>query len=267
MLITLFLIYAVFFNTEIIFPKYNSLFNKEKPVYPCAHKLIKNMNIDELKLVREYAKTIQDNELVFKTYYHLINLTTKHEEIKTYKLELADYCFQMENYTKASIVYEEFCILYPGSQESEYTQYKLILCTFNLSLSADRDQSLTHKVINLIEVFLTRAKNQKFIDETKTIFNTCKKRLFEHEAFVFETYIKQQKFIGAQKRLEYIEQKFQDIPNFDFYVTYLKNILELTKNPKTRPFKIHFDINNALIKTEKKVHSSAIKRAISFFVA
>ncbi|MFA5998390.1 MAG: outer membrane protein assembly factor BamD [Candidatus Babeliales bacterium] len=256
--------------------KYNPLFGSmlvsTKPPYPCPGKLVKNMDEQELRQVLEYGKIVKDGELVHKTYFYLFKISTEQSAIKEYKLGLADYCFLQEDYEKASGCYEDFFMLYPGSKEAAYSQYKSILCSFYLSLSADRDQTATHKTISLINFFLMKETDQKFIDEVKTIYTTCRERLFKHEAHVFENYIKQQKFLSAEKRLEYIEKNFQDIKNIKEYEIYLKEMLELTKNPDTRPFLVRFDLKNALSKkasdkkevTEKK---SALRKISSFFLA
>jgi outer membrane assembly lipoprotein YfiO len=253
--------------------KYNPLFNKKGPTaYPCPGKMVKDMNQEELEKVLEYAKTNNDSELAFKAFYHVINITQDHAKIKVYKLDLADFCFSLEDYAKAAMKYEEFCILYPGALEAEYAQYKLILCTFYISLVADRDQSDTLKTINLISLFLKKAKEPKFINEMESIYKSCRERLFEHEVFVFETYLKQQKFTGAQKRIEFMQKNFQDVPNQEKYVVYLQDLFETIKNPKTRPFVFKINLKDALSpkkqdKKQNKATSSDIGKAVSYFVA
>lgn len=242
----------------------------KKKDYPVKDKSIKLMNEDELVLVLGWAKEQKDTDLVFTAFYYLMSVCQDHVRMKTYKLDLADYTYGLESYEKAAKAYEEFCLLYPGSQESEYAQYKLILCTFYISLEADRDQVDTAKTINLIVHFMQKAREQKFIDEMQSIFKICRKRLFQHEVIVFETYVKQQKFTGAKKRLDFIEERFKDVDNIDKYLAYLNNVYEMTKNPKTRPFYFKLNIEDALkdSKAEKKqISKEDAKKAVSFFVA
>lgn len=248
--------------------------SKPKPSYPVKDKLVKDMNEQELSQVLEYGKTIDDSELVFKCYFYLISLSGQQGTIKTYKLGLADYCFQRQDYEKASIGYEEFFLLYPGSQEAEYAQYKSILCSFFLCLSSDRDQTQTLKTISLVQFFLARAKNEKFIEESKEIHTTCRKKLFEHEAHVFAHYISRQKFTSAKKRIEYIEKNFTDISDLDLYISYCKEMMETCKNPKTCPFFLKFDLKDALVKKEVAAETktpeeqkTALKNTTAFFLA
>ncbi len=249
-------------------PQPETTSKKQKLQHPVPGKSLKTMTAQELAQVIEYAKAIADSDLAFKAFYHIFSALDDHNQLKTYKLDLADYCYGLDSWEKAATRYEEFCLLYPGSEQAEYAQYKLILCTFYLSLNADKDQSSTIKTINLIIHFLKRAKNPKFMSEMESIFKTCRKRLLDHEVVVLETYLKQQKFIGAQTRIDYIKQNFQDISNIEKYIAYLEEMFALVQNPNTRPFTFKLNLDSALeqkiTKTPKK---SGRQKAVSFFVA
>lgn len=262
---------SILFGSISLETKFNHLVDRRaKKSYPVKDKSIKEMNEDELQLVIEYAKERNDSDLTFTAFFYLMSVCQDHARMKNYKLDLADYTYSLQYYEKAAKAYEEFCLLYPGSKESEYAQYKLILCTFFISLEADRDQHDTVKTINLIVHFMQKAKDQKFIDEVQSIFKTCRKRLFLHEVIVFETYLKQQKFSGAKKRLEYMQDKFKDIENIEKYLVYLEKVYDMVKNPKTRPFYFTLNIEDALkdSKSEKKkISKKEAKKAVSFFVA
>lgn len=258
--------------------KYNPLFQAEaskktktvkvKPEHPCPGKLIKNMDEAELQLMLPYAKQINDHELVFKTFFHLISQSKSPEAIKTYKLDYADYAFELQDYEKALAAYDDYCMLYPGSDQAEYATYKTILCVFFLSLDFDRDQTTTQRTISVSQLFLQKAKNEKFITEIQNIYKTCRRRLFDHEVYVLQTYLKQFKFSGAAKRLEYIQKEFEDIEHLQEYVVYIQSMIETIKDPKTRPFIIQLNLQHALNKKEEKQHAtSTLRRAMSFFLA
>lgn len=243
----------------------------KKNSFPVPGVSIKDMNEEQLLLVLEYGKNRQDRELVFKVYYHLLSVCPDHSKLKTYKLDLADYCYGLQEYEKAAIKYEEFGLLYPGCNEAEYSEYKLILCTFYTSLEAHRDQTDTNRTINFIAHFLNRAKDEKYISEVQSIFKICRKRLLQHEVIVFEMNLKQKKFAGAQKRLEYIEQHFKDIEHIEKYIEHLQKIYELCKEPKTRPFYFKIKLEDALVDekeaAKKKVKKIDLAKTVSFFVA
>ncbi|MBM18250.1 MAG: hypothetical protein CL947_04255 [Epsilonproteobacteria bacterium] len=239
---------------------------KKKPNNPFPKKLIKEMNETELQEYLIYAKAINDKELVLKTFQALLSNSSDQNNLKNYKLDLADYQFENRDFEKAAFTYEEFFTLYPGAQEAEYSQYKAILCWFTMTLAPYRDQSITHKAIFLIEDFLRKSQHDRFIKESKKMLKKCRQKLFEHEAHVFENYIKQKKFTSAQKRYDYMQEKFQDIEHIDQYLHYMNGMLELTKDPKTRPFIVKFNLDNAL-KTDKKITPDKKAKAAHFFVS
>jgi outer membrane assembly lipoprotein YfiO len=243
----------------------------KKNSFPVPGVSIKDMNEEQLLLVLEYGKTRKDRDLVFKVYYHLLSVCQDHSKLKTYKLDLADYCYGLEEYEKASMKYEEFCLLYPGCNEAEYAEYKLILCTFYTSLAPHRDQTDTNRTINFIAHFLNKAKNEAFITEVQSIFKICRKRLFQHEVVVFEMNLKQKKFTGAQKRLEYLEQNFKDIEHLEKYMEYLQKVYNVCQNSKTRPFYFKIKLEDALIDekeaAKRKVKEIDVAKTVSFFVA
>lgn len=212
---------------------------------PHPNLFLKDMNEAQLKEMFDFFKEMGDQEQVYKTFGFLSSQTSDQNNLKNYKLELADYCFTIKEYERAALAYEDFLMMYPGSQESEYVYYKNILCSLYLSLEPCKDQTNTHKTIFLIDMYLKRATDQKYIDEVQTIRKQCRQRLFEHEVCVFEHYIKQKKHTSAQKRYEYIETNFKDIDQLDVYLVYFKKMQDLVKDPKKCPFLIRFNLSDA----------------------
>lgn len=239
---------------------------KEKLVYPYPNKLLKNMDEKELEETLIYAKKAFDKELAMKAFFLLISQCKDQENLKRYKLDVGDYFFDLQDYEKATMAYEEFSILFPGSDESEYAQYKTILSLFYLSLDYDRDQSGTQKTVSLCLLFLAKAKNEKFIKEVTNIHQTLRRRLFDHEIYVFETYLKLMKFKSAKKRLEFIEEMFHDIPHFEEYISYCKDMLAFFEDKKTRPFYIQLNIENALLKKQDRPKPASWRHVTSFFL-
>lgn len=238
-----------------------------KPSYPFPKLLLKNQNEEQLELSLAYGKEVNDKELVFKAFYHLISQSKSQEKIKIYKIDYADYTFGIEDYEKALMAYEEFCMLYPGSQESEYAQYKAILCNFFLSLSFDRDQTLTQRTVSSALLFLQKVKDEKFLKETENIYKSCRQRLFDHEVYVLETYLKLKKFSSARKRIEYIQENFKDIENLELYIAYCNKVYDIVHNPKSCPFMIQLNLNHALDPKKEIVDPSKLRRAVPLFLA
>lgn len=238
-----------------------------RPAYPFPKILVKDQKENQLEQTLVYAKAVDDKELIFKTFFYLISQSKSQEKIKHYKIDYADYTFGIEDYDKALMAYEEFGMLYPGSAEAEYAQYKAILCNFFLSLSFDHDQTLTQRTVSSCLLFLQKVKDEKFLKETENIYKSCRQRLFDHEVYVLETYLKLKKFSSARKRIEYIEKEFKDIANLEKYVAYCNRAYEIVKNPNTRPFIIQLDLKNALIEKKEQVDPSKLRRAVPLFLA
>ena len=143
--------------------------------YPYPNILLKDMTVDELAKTVEYATTIKDSDLAFKAYSLLFSKCKSQEDLKTHKINCADFCFSIQDYEKAILVYEEFLILFPGSDQAEYANYKVIVCMFLLSLDFDRDQTNTQRTISLCLLFKQRVKNENFAKETENIYKNCRK--------------------------------------------------------------------------------------------
>ncbi len=261
------------FGTPLIFGKYNALTRSSKapakPAYPFPHLLVKDMDEEQLEKTLEYGKhdQVQDKDLVFKVFFHLISQSKSQEKIKIYKLDFADYLFNIKDYERSLMAYEEFSMLYPGCAESEYVVYKGVLCNFLLSLDFDRDQTLTQRAASAALLFLQKVKDEKFKTETQNIYNSCRQRLFDHEIYVLETYLKLKKFNSARKRIEYIEKEFKDIHDLDKYLVYCNEMIQVVENPKTRPFIIQLNLENALKDKKDQITPVRKARGSLFFLA
>ena len=213
----------------------NGVINKiiAAPRCPYGSTPVKKMTLDQLNEVYEYTqKNKVDLHLLANVLERLISLSDNHASVKIYKLQYADAHFQMKHIELAAAYYEDFSTLYPGSPESEYALYKAVLCMFELSLDADRDQTNTKKTIALAQEFLKRSPKPEFKEEIETTLTTCYTRLYDHEVYVFNFYIRKKNFVSAQMRLDSIPKLFDKlIPDLDNKIAELAKQLELAKNP------------------------------------
>lgn len=200
---------------------------------PYSNTPLKKLKIEHLEEVYAYTQTHKmDAIFMINLLERLIALSDNHAGVKQYKLQLAETHYQAHNIEKAAAYYEDFGVMYPGSNENEYVLYKAVACMFELSLDCDRDQTNTKKTIALIKEFLKRAKTANLIEQANSILQQCYDRLYDHEVYVFNFYRKKKNFVAAQKRLDYIIKTFthtvQDLNN---KVTALADQLELSKHP------------------------------------
>lgn len=238
-----------------------------KKTNPYPGVLVKDMTEEQLQKMLPFAKSLGEKEAVFKIFHFLVSHSSDQNNIKNYKIDLADFCFKIKDYEKAAYCYEEFSVLYPGSKESEYAQYKAILCWFSLCLDPSRDQMYTQKTIILLDEYLRKATNEKFIEEVETIRKQCRQKLFENEMHIFESYLKRKKHSSAQSRYVYMEENFKDIAHLDLYLNYCKKAQEIVKDPKQCPFLIKFNIKEALTKNEPVATSEKKAKTALFFLS
>lgn len=200
---------------------------------PYANTPLKKLKAEQLEEVYAYTQThTMDAAFTIDLLERLIALSDNHAGVKQYKLQLADTHYRVHHIEKAAACYEDFAVMYPGSAENEYVLYKAVVCLFELSLSADRDQTNTKKTIIMIKEFLKRAQQANLIHEAQTVLQTCYDRLYDHEVYVFNFYTKKKNFVAAQLRLDYIAKSFTEtINNIDEKVQALRLRLALAKEP------------------------------------
>jgi len=204
-----------------------------KPRCPYGNVSLKKLNQSQLEEVYAYTLSNKmDAPFMIDLLDQLIKLSDNHTDVKKYKLQLADAHYDVHHLEKAAACYEDFSTLYPASKEYEYSLYKAITCIFELALDADRDQTNTKKTILLIKEFLKRAENNDLIQEAHTILQTCYDRLFDHELYVFNFYLKKKNFTAAQLRLDYVIKSCEKtVTNFNKKVAAMEKDLHLAQNP------------------------------------
>jgi len=215
--------------------KKHGIINKiiKTPRCPYGSIPVRKMSIDQLKEVYDYTQKYKvDLNLLTSVLERLISLSDDHVSVKTYKLQYADAQFQMKHIELAATLYEDFATLYPSSKESIYTLFKAVLCMFEISLDADRDQTNTKKTIALANEFIKQNPTSEYVPEAQTILTTCHNRLYDHEVYVFNFYMKKKNYTSAQMRLDFMSKIFEKlIPDLDKKIDELKKQLESAKNP------------------------------------
>lgn len=196
-------------------------------------KLTEKQHIDLLA----HARLIKDTELELRILLQLSKTAKLNSNLKKYLLELADFYFENKKLEKAIEYYKSYSLLYPASQEAEYASYKAIIASFYSTLKPFRDQTPTENTIKLATEFLKEVIRKDYKDEVKTIIKACTKKLFQHEVYIFDHYIKQKKFKPAKMRLDYIKKNFiNKVKDVEKIIPRLEKVLKGAKDPKTRPF-------------------------------
>lgn len=166
------------------------------------NKTIKDMTQDELEV----------------TYKKYVDAGKRESALKCLELmtprrydEEGDLYLALDRHIKAGERYDEFVKLYPGHERAQECSLKAIQCSFAQSLDHERDQTMTHKTIELAQDYLKRDTFTAHRDEVKKILAECQQKLLDAEIGVFRFYVKQGRFLSATKRLQGIRKDFKEI--------------------------------------------------------
>jgi outer membrane assembly lipoprotein YfiO len=173
-----------------------------------AKKTISTMNFQELKKSKDENVKAGDKKAAIKYLERMVPICSDLEELKGIMLELAQCLYETEDYPKASKMYHEFTLLYPGSDEVEFAMYQSISSTFKLILDAEHDQSKTVEARELAQAFLDRSSFTAYKKEVEAIVLQCEERLLESEINIFNFYINRGNYVAANTRLAGIKQAY-----------------------------------------------------------
>lgn len=172
-------------------------------------KTMRDMNYDELKMVKNSQIKMGDKETAIKYLEKMLAVCDDVEEMRLVMLELANLQFDLNHYTSAEKLYTDFTVLYPGCSDYEYALYKAIVCSFKNILGPENDQTKTQATVALARSFLDQKDLfTAYVTEVKTILDQCTDRLLAHEVAVFNFYLKSYGLTAANKRLADMKRDF-----------------------------------------------------------
>ena len=203
------------------------------------NKDYRKLSDDELDEAIALHKKSNNLEMLVKCLERKIAHCNDFQKLREFKLWYADALFESKKIEKAGKTYNEYVMLYPGSNETEYAEYRAILCNFSNISRADRDQELTEQTVRLAEHFLKREKiYQRYSPAVKLMQQECYRKLFDHECYIFRFHLKnpnKKDFSPALNRLDYIKMNFREhIPSFEQELAKLERDLELAQKPLPR---------------------------------
>ena len=217
---------------------------------PFLNQQIQNLKEDGAFSVYKYHKNRNDKFLQVRTLERLVQVATDQTILAEGLLALADlYYSYQHNLEKAAHMYEKFATLFPGSEQADYASYKSIVCLFYSTLIAERDQTATTHAITLAGTFLKKTTNETYKKEVQDILKQCYYRLFESEKSIFLFYMRQKKYIAAEKRIKYIKENIIDkIENGTQELAVLQDYLQYEQMPK----EVKKTVTNPLTVQEKE---------------
>jgi outer membrane assembly lipoprotein YfiO len=181
----------------------NKRMRKPKTKKKKEKKVVTYMDMEYQQLVaaKDAQKAKGNTTATIKYIEQLLKLSTDVTLIAEYLLELADAFFDDSQYQKSSLIYGQYCALYPGSAKQEYALYKSIASSFASMLPFDRDQSKTEETLTLTEAFLKQDHFSTHKDQVVEIQKQCYQQLAASECNVCTFYLDKGCFKAAEKRL------------------------------------------------------------------
>ena len=129
---------------------------------------------------------------------------------KEVQMTLADLWFDDEKYDEAEAEYTAFLRLYPSSAEAERAQFRLLLTHERQIGTFDRDQSSTHKTLDVCEEYGKRHPEGEFTPNIAAIERESQGTLAEHEFYVGRLYYRRHEYAAATTRLEGVLSDYPD---------------------------------------------------------
>ncbi len=115
-------------------------------------------------------------------------------------LRIADcYAFRKE-YPEAITRYMEFKKQYPFHPDIPYVEYQTGLCYYRQVLSKDRDQRATVRALTAFQNVVANYPGSVFAEKAQEKIIFCRRRLAENELYVAQFYLRQGKYVAAEKR-------------------------------------------------------------------
>ena len=174
------------------------------------------MNYAELLDAKNKSLAKKDHFTTIKYLERMAKICDNLEIMRELLMELADLLFEDKKFTKAALLYDQYIKSYPGRRiEYEKALYKKMLCTFYQTLDHDRDQTMTEKTVELCDTFLKECPSSNYEQDVKSTRSSCSRKCAQHELYITEHYIKQNRIPSATRRITKIKEKYELIPEIE----------------------------------------------------
>ncbi len=152
---------------------------------------------------------------------------------KISKLKIADVYFDMANYVQAQYQYQYYFDLYPKEIHSDYALYRVGLSMYKLlPKTIDRDLTGTTSILSVWRNLLVKFPRSKFTPEILKYQKELLKNLGKKELYIANFYLKQKKYVSAQKRLNGL---FKEFPSFKKNKKAIESALACAKGLDDKP--------------------------------
>ena len=127
------------------------------------------------------------------------------------ELKIADAHFQLKQYEDAAFAYEEFERLHPRNEAVPYVIYQMGMCYFNRIDTIDRDQTSTHKALEVFQRLVRQFPKDPYAASAGAKIKSCLQSLAGHEFYVGQFYFKAKHYKAALERFRGILNNYPDV--------------------------------------------------------
>lgn len=226
--------------------------------YKLVSKAIRDQDEFELKNNFTIYLELGNDDLAVKYLEALIAKINDFAQIRDLRLQLADLYFKNAQYLKSGSIYTEYYESYPGHTQAEYALSQAIVAKFKQVGACDQDNVITNEILDLAKSYLKNKSYQKYRKTVLELFESCNNQLFEAEVNVFEHYFRQGYLVSAQRRIDYMTEKFlPKMPELKERLDSLQNLVNQAKAGKN-PLKLLKRMHNSE-KTKRMDRETALK--------
>lgn len=194
-------------------------------------KLPQHMAFEELEQKISSALDEGDVLLGIRCLERILEEHPDNVNVGLYRLKLADLHFEMGKYnqdrdqiSRAYDCYRRFYRLNPSDPRAEYASYRAILAQFHLTLRIECDPQAFIKTVKRCKKHLAseRFARGRYAQDVRDIYYTCERSLIDREEYIFNVYLRGEKFKSAHNRIEYLRKHYGHHPDLESRLLYLE---------------------------------------------
>lgn len=184
---------------------------------------LSTMNYEQLLAAKQRAIDNNDRFTAIKYLERMSKVCADLETLRGILLELANLLFDDGKFAKAYLLYDQYVKSYPGqTKDYSHAYYRKVLCSYYQVLDVDRDQTITEQTLELCDSFLKDCKGSAYEEDVQTIIVSCRKKLAQHELYVAQHYIIQNRVVSANRRIAHIRDIYLHVPDVEYQVLNLE---------------------------------------------
>jgi outer membrane protein assembly factor BamD (BamD/ComL family) len=192
---------------------------------------ISHMSSDELVEHIQMAVEKKQWSAALKYIERLLNVISDPLLIADMLFLMGTIYFDMGDFAKAVIVFDDFKVKFKAHPSIEMAYYKSTLASYYLTLDAERDQTQTRQTIERADSYLAAHNHfDSFLQEVKVLRADCFRKLANHEINVCNTLLK---YRGSRKAVqarlnELMTMVVPEVPELKTQIVALQDAFDLT---------------------------------------